>query len=392
MPRMTILINATSAKMGGALTYLENLTESLLTDPSDRTYHIFVADCLTSLPHALERVTIHRVSDAICNSPFRLFLWQQTHLRRELKKLKGDILYSTANFAMFFCPVPQILYVRIPHYYSPEYRKHILPIKSLKEKIDFIVRKHLIYLSAHFSRLVAFPSESTRNDFLKAHSFPKDKTSVNYHGTRPDRLPSSPKIDRQTKAPINILCTSNYSDYKNYTTLLKALLILQSKGVGFHFAAAIDLKKKLFANLPSARIDRELLTQLKADSVALFGVIPYKETLKLYETADIFVWPSLAETFGHPLIEAMAAGVPIVSSDIPVNREICGNAAIYFSPLNPRECAEKILELSHDEKLREMLIAEGKDRVKLFLWQDHFLRLNSMFGNLYDNRHHSNKK
>ena len=99
-------------------------------------------------------------------------------------------------------------------------------------------------------------------------------------------------------------------------------------------------------------------------------------TEKLYQENDIFVFPSLVESFGHPLVEAMASGLPIIASDIPVHREICADAAVYFDPLDPDDLADKIVALSNNKNLFQDLREEGMKRVKMYFnWKDHVVRL-----------------
>jgi glycosyltransferase involved in cell wall biosynthesis len=124
-------------------------------------------------------------------------------------------------------------------------------------------------------------------------------------------------------------------------------------------------------------IDRSLASHsLIASSVKFTGPIPYQEIEKLYQENDIFIFPSLAESFGHPLVEAMASGLPIIASDIPICREICGDAAVYFSPLDPNELAEKILMLRSNPGLRRQLGEIGRKRAEThFDLKDHVRRL-----------------
>jgi glycosyltransferase involved in cell wall biosynthesis len=97
---------------------------------------------------------------------------------------------------------------------------------------------------------------------------------------------------------------------------------------------------------------------------------------RLYRDSDLFVFPSIAESFGHPLVEAMASGLPILASDIPVCREICGEAAIYFDPFNAKSLAEAIVHLEKDITLRKRLGEAGRRRAESkFNWADHVDRL-----------------
>ena len=105
----------------------------------------------------------------------------------------------------------------------------------------------------------------------------------------------------------------------------------------------------------------------------------------LYADADIFVWPSLAESFGHPLIEAMAAGLPIVCSDLPVNRELCADAALYVSPLDSSAWARTIRELALNKGLQDQLIRKTQERIHYFRWDDHVSRILELFSS-YEQR------
>ena len=81
--------------------------------------------------------------------------------------------------------------------------------------------------------------------------------------------------------------------------------------------------------------------------------------------------PAYAESFAHPLIEAMSSGLPVVASDLPVHREICGDAAIYFPRFSPEALAEQILQLHRSTELRERLSQNGLRRARDFSWSEH---------------------
>jgi glycosyltransferase involved in cell wall biosynthesis len=95
----------------------------------------------------------------------------------------------------------------------------------------------------------------------------------------------------------------------------------------------------------------------------------------LYQKADIFVYPSVVESFGHPLIEAMAQGLPIVAADVPINREICRDAALFFDPFNPGACAATIEALLDNHDLRAEMSRRSLRRSQDFHWHEHISRL-----------------
>ena len=113
-----------------------------------------------------------------------------------------------------------------------------------------------------------------------------------------------------------------------------------------------------------------------AQCVEFLGPLPNEQVQDLYRRADLFVFPSLCESFGHPMVEAMAHGLPIVASDTPVNREICGEAALYFRSRDPKDLAEKVQRLYADAGLWRKCAESGFARtVGFFKWKDHVARL-----------------
>ena len=121
----------------------------------------------------------------------------------------------------------------------------------------------------------------------------------------------------------------------------------------------------------------ELVDRLGIRSaVRMLGEVPWEELQWLYRSADLFVCPSYAESFGHPLVEAMASGLPVLSADLPVHREVCGDAARYFSLDEEGALAERTIALLLDEGEREQMVARGRERVaSLFSWDEHVEQL-----------------
>ncbi len=104
--------------------------------------------------------------------------------------------------------------------------------------------------------------------------------------------------------------------------------------------------------------------------VNLVGHVSDEELSSLYKNAEVFVFPTLSEGFGLPGLEAMAAGAPVICSDIPVLREVYGNAALYFDPKKEESIAEKIGEVLHfNASKRRSVIEKGRERAKMFSWR-----------------------
>jgi glycosyltransferase involved in cell wall biosynthesis len=103
--------------------------------------------------------------------------------------------------------------------------------------------------------------------------------------------------------------------------------------------------------------------------VRFLGAIPYREILDCYRGAVALAFPSLLETFGHPMLEAMLAGTPILAADIPSLREVAGDVALYFEPDDPIELAHAVDELRREPDATKDRVARGRARAAEFSWR-----------------------
>jgi glycosyltransferase involved in cell wall biosynthesis len=113
--------------------------------------------------------------------------------------------------------------------------------------------------------------------------------------------------------------------------------------------------------------------------VRFLGVIPYRSILHYYQGAVALAFPSLLETFGHPMLEAMLAGTPIVAADIPALREIAGDIALYFPPDDPIELAHAVDEVRAEPDAAKARVARGRARAAAFSWRTSVDRLCNVF-------------
>jgi len=372
---LRIVLNAVSAKSGGAATYIRNLASSLPAEEPRRHYYFYLPPVEA---HAISRRGDHItvLPTDIGYRPFwQRFLWDQITLRRIVRRIKADVLISTSDFGMLFPPCKQVLLVRNPLFFSGLYLGRILPKKSYWFRLEFLLRRWLIARSIAHSDIVMTASKSMLDDVRRLIPVPDAKTVVNYFGVPLEKFEVGGR--RPGGQSLQLLYVSEYSDYKNLTTLLQALLILRQKGEdGLRLVSSADPSQFPEVEISSREMDRALVEHpLVASHITFTGTIPYAEVARFYAESDIFVFPSLAESFGHPLVEAMAMGLPIVASDISICREICGESAVYFNPVEPADLAEKIVLLKNQPGLRRRLGQYGRKRAATqFNWNDHVRR------------------
>jgi glycosyltransferase involved in cell wall biosynthesis len=391
---MKIAINAVSAKMGGAVSYLTNLLRLLPPPGSGHRFFVFVpGETAKLLGDGPENLKLCPVSTRD-SSDRRRYWWEQVALRRFLQRENIDALFSSANFAMFHCPVRQVLLVRNAVYFSKMYQETILPRQNWKRRARFRLSRRLVCMSARTADMVMTPTQAMLDGLRDYAEVPPHKALVNPYGVEPcNGSGSSPQREEgrdlaeatggvlsttPDRSPVRLLYVSLFGENKDLSTLLRALPLLNREGGrGFVLKTTANPHWKEVAQ---AVTRPEALALLQSPEIAprvqFVGPLPRRETQRLYLDADLFVFPSWLESFGQPMAEAMAHGLPIVAADTPVNREICGESAVYFRVGDPGDLAEKVRNLAADEALRRKLSEGGRVRVACnFKWEDHVARL-----------------
>ncbi len=181
---------------------------------------------------------------------------------------------------------------------------------------------------------------------------PRERIRVVHHGLLPRKIPVLPRENL-------VLCVGAVQRRKNQAALVRAFRALpQDWRLVLAGAEGFESGETLEAIRASGCSGRIQIT----------GYVSDEELAALYGRARIFAFPSLDEGFGIPLIEAMAAEVPVVTSNRSALPEVAGDAALLVNPEEDEEIAGALLRLANDERLREQLIAAGKMRAAQFTW------------------------
>lgn len=371
---MTVVVNAVAAKMGGAATYIRQLVAELARTPGAGRFIFYVppeqTDLGGSLPSHIEwRVT--RIGHA---GALRRLWWDQVTLRRIMRREKVAVLYSTANFAMLYCPVPQILLVRNALYVSALYRKRFLLRQSPWRRFEFALRRWWLRVSTHQADQLLVPSKTMAEELSAAWPKLAARVRVNCYGVTNRETQARA---RRPGAPFKLAYASLYAEHKNLGTVLRALRELAESGeADFQFCTTAD------PTWPPARTTTTWQEDLRlAQEEPLRGRVRFvsperPDALRqLYEDCSLVIYPTLVESFGHPLLEALHAGLPVLAADTPINRELAGEAAVYFEGLNPADLAAKIRTLWRDPGRRAAMAEQGRARVAGFGWDLHVARL-----------------
>lgn len=168
-------------------------------------------------------------------------------------------------------------------------------------------------------------------------------------------------IKKKYKLPSKFIITVGHQEKrKNYLRLIKAIKILKKNDKNICLII-IGQKANETENI------YKLIERLKLNSnVKIFSNLNDFEVRCFYKLADVFVFPSVYEGFGIPILESMAANIPMAISNTEVFREITLGQSIYFDPFDPLSIATKIKYVSSDKYLKQRLVNFGKKRIKTF--------------------------
>jgi len=149
------------------------------------------------------------------------------------------------------------------------------------------------------------------------------------------------------------LAVSSLSHRKNFEAIVKI-----AKCTEFNFVVVGGVNPRVFGTNQMNWPER----------ISYLGAVNDRQLKALYQQAVGFVYPSFYEGFGLPPLEAMTCSCPVIVSDIPPHREVCGEAALYFNPHDTDDIISKMSVLATDTEKRQYLIAQGQERAKLFSW------------------------
>lgn len=212
-------------------------------------------------------------------------------------------------------------------------------------------------------------SHFTREDLLRKFDLNPAKVKVIYHGTGlPFRVPLTKAFQmvlrKKYRLPSTfLLFVGAVEPRKNLITLVDALKILHEK------ADPIELIIAGRKGSDYPRIQERIVRNGLEAWVRVLDYLPDEDIRGMYSLATLFVFPSLCEGFGFPLLEAMACGVPIVASNVSALPEIAGDAALFFDPKSSVEMAAAIQHGLENDETRGTLIARGKRRFQDFDWE-----------------------
>lgn len=292
------------------------------------------------------------------------FVWNIWTLPAYLRKSPVDV-YHTQYITPFF--VSKNIKI-VTHIHDISF----LAYPEFIKKSDLFFLKNLIPGSIRRADKVIAVSEFTKNEIIKYYKTDPGKIKVVYNAVGEDFLKSDYsgselfEIRKKYNLPEEfILYIGTLQPRKNIPILIQSFARIKEK--------IPEVKLVLAGNRNAHNFDDDIdnkIEELKISGSIIFpGFVDEEDKSALFQLAKAFVFPSLYEGFGIPILEAFASRVPVLTSDIPVHNEIIQNAAVFFDPESLDDLSEKLYNSLVNQNLRDNLIDLGFQRVKFFSWK-----------------------
>jgi glycosyltransferase involved in cell wall biosynthesis len=345
---MYIFLNGLGASAGAGLTYLYNVVPRLSSVPDVHTT-LAVQPQLRPEFERFANVTV--LNPMVPAGAMRRFWFEQRELPHLVRDCGADVLLSTGNFAVRNSPAPQILLSGNSLYTSSDFYRDLRRRHEYRMLCDTKLRGYFAKKSVRWADCTVAPSQAFADELRR---WTGKEVSAIHHGFDSEvffgdnsLLPAEVNDKLITAGDsLRLLFVSHYNYYRNFETLFRAVALLRDRmpqrKVRLFLTCTLDDEKTPGAYKTGAavRVVRELGLQ---EEVVELGAVPYRLLHHLYRACDIYVTAAYAETFAHPLVEAMACGLPIIASDLPAHREVCGRSASYFPPFSAEALVDEIL-------------------------------------------------
>jgi glycosyltransferase involved in cell wall biosynthesis len=352
-----IAIDARKLHDYGIGTYVRNLVRALARQDTDDTYVLLC-------PHK-DREFVESLGprfEALEEPAGNYSVREQISVPVDLWRARVDLFHaphyvvSPLTLCPFVVTIHDCIHLRFPQY--------------LPNRAAYYYARVVMSSSARRARRVLTVSRASKQDILHFLKIPADKIEVIYNALDEGlaAAPSAGEVARvqqrfQLTSPF-VLYAGNIKPHKNVDRLIHAFSLLRQRGAGDTKLLVIGDEVSKYQNL------RRLVHRYQLHQhVRFLGFVPDETLAVLYRLASVFVFPSLYEGFGLPPLEAMAAGVPVITSNVSSLPEVVGDAALLINPLDAGAIAEAMARVLEDPALRADLIRRGHERVKVFSWQ-----------------------
>jgi len=359
------------SQLGGAETYVRNVIGALgVIDPAG-DYTLFLGTPLSKgvIPSAehmrqvvIQNANVHvRLPFLPSRSAFADWWLPSGAYSRALVREHIDVVHVQYADPFLFparmvVSLHDIAYERYPQFFTPDF------VTKLRIRVPATLRRASAVLTL---------SEFSRQDIMRRYCVPPEKVVVTPLAADPIYAPvhDATRLDEVRlhygTGESFILCVGDLQPRKNLKTLIAAYIRLRQADAIRHKLVLVGRAAWLFDDIFAAARDSRY-----AGDIVFTGYVPNEDLAALYSAAELFVYPSLFEGFGLPLLEAMACGTPVVTSNTSSLPEVVGDAGVMVDPLDVEGLASAISLVLENAMLRTQLVTQGLERAATFTWTD----------------------
>jgi glycosyltransferase involved in cell wall biosynthesis len=298
--------------------------------------------------------------------------WEQIALPKAAKHYGCDVLHCTSNTAPFFTNIPLITILHDIIYMESSYLKILISSASTYQKFGNIYRKLVVPSVIKKSKKVITVSHFEKNrigEFFGIKNSNKLDAIYNAVSEHFKPIKNNEELKR-VKEKYNLpdkyfFFLGNTDPKKNTKGTLKAFSDFLKQTEYKHKLVMLDYDKKELSKLLIEIEDINLINH-----IVLTGYVTNTDLPAIYSQCDVFLYPSLRESFGIPMLEAMSCNVPVITSNTSSMPEVSGGAAHVINPLNPEEITHGLIKILNNEIYRKSLSSNGLERSKEFSWNN----------------------
>ena len=311
-------------------------------------------------------------------------VWEQITLPRTAKKYNLDILHCTSNTAPIFCDIPLVLTLHDIIFLEPRDKNN----KSLYQNMGWLYRRKVVPKILDKCRRIITVSNFEKQNIINKLNIPEKRMAMIYNGYNEWFTTFRDVADiykSYIDKPGYFFFLGNTDPKKNTERTLIAYSIYLEKSSVKRKLLMADLDKEYLNGI----IERNHIENIR-EQIVMPGYIVNSDLPYIYNRAFAFLYTSLRESFGIPLLEAMACGTPVITSNTSSMPEIAGNDAILINPESSDEIAEKMLQLENNELYYNAQKEIGLKRAELFSWKKTAEQLLSLYEEVYKELPNSN--
>jgi glycosyltransferase involved in cell wall biosynthesis len=356
-PRIGIDFHVVSGIYQGVRTYLSNLIEAMLKIENELTYFIYA------------------------KNPEEFTRWQNDHSKVTPKKLPSSSGRFNLLIGFPICAIRDKLSLFHSQYVLPMFLscKSVLTIHDIlfESNPEFFPELHrrllkffVPFSAKRASRIIA-DSEFTKKQIIQYYNIPEGKVTVIYLGSSDKFIPIkninliTSVLGKYGIKKKYILFVGRIEPRKNIVGLLKAFDFIKKRGKKDLCLVIVGNQDKIFN-------EKELINKIEklelSSDIIFTGGISEEDLPVLYNGAEVLVYPAFAEGFGLPVLEAMACGTPVITSNTTSLPEVAGDATLLVNPYNFTEIGESLERVLYNPQIRKELSDKGLQKAKQFSW------------------------